>query len=102
MPTDVTDAASVERLAATAFEEHGGVHLLCNNAGVFSGGFLWERTIADWEWVMAVNVYGIVHAIRSFVPRMLAAAETRPASSTRRRWVGSSPTRTPGRTTRRS
>jgi NAD(P)-dependent dehydrogenase (short-subunit alcohol dehydrogenase family) len=70
-PTDVADADSVQRLADLAFAEHGGVHLLCNNAGVFSGGFMWERTIADWEWVMAVNVYGIVHAVRSFVPRMI-------------------------------
>jgi NAD(P)-dependent dehydrogenase (short-subunit alcohol dehydrogenase family) len=71
-PTDVTDADAVERLAQLAFAEHGGVHLLCNNAGVFSGGLLWERTVRDVEWVFAVNVYGIVHAIRSFVPRMLA------------------------------
>ena len=48
------------------------MHLLCNNAGVFSGGLLWERTVRDFEWVFAVNLYGIVHAIRSFVPRMLA------------------------------
>jgi NAD(P)-dependent dehydrogenase (short-subunit alcohol dehydrogenase family) len=72
VPTDVTDADAVERLAEVAFAEHGGVHLLCNNAGVFSGGLLWERTVRDVEWVFAVNVYGIVHAIRSFVPRMLA------------------------------
>lgn len=74
-PTDVTDGEAVERLATTAFDEFGGVHLLCNNAGVFSGGFVWERTVADWEWVMAVNLYGIVHAIRSFVPRMMAQGE---------------------------
>jgi NAD(P)-dependent dehydrogenase (short-subunit alcohol dehydrogenase family) len=72
VPTDVSDAASVEQLAVTAFDTFGGVHLLCNNAGVFSGGFVWERTVADWEWVMGVNLFGIVHAIRSFVPRMLA------------------------------
>lgn len=71
-PTDVADAEAVERLAVQAVDEFGGVHLLCNNAGVFSGGFVWERTVADWEWVMAVNLYGIVHAIRSFVPRMIA------------------------------
>jgi NAD(P)-dependent dehydrogenase (short-subunit alcohol dehydrogenase family) len=72
VPTDVSDADAVERLADVAFREHGGVHLLCNNAGVFSGGLLWERTVRDFEWVFAVNVYGIVHAIRSFVPRLLA------------------------------
>jgi NAD(P)-dependent dehydrogenase (short-subunit alcohol dehydrogenase family) len=72
VPTDVTNADSVEDLAARAVDEFGGVHLLCNNAGVFSGGLVWERTVADWEWVMAVNLYGIVHAIRSFVPRMMS------------------------------
>lgn len=71
-PTDVSDAVSVQRLADFAFAEHGGVHLLCNNAGVFSGGLSWERTVADWEWAMGVNLYGIVHSIRSFVPRMIA------------------------------
>lgn len=75
VPTDVSEAVSVERLASAAIDEFGGVHLLCNNAGVFSGGFVWERTVADWEWVMGVNLYGIVHAIRSFVPRMLALGE---------------------------
>jgi NAD(P)-dependent dehydrogenase (short-subunit alcohol dehydrogenase family) len=69
--TDVSVAADVETLAERAFAEFGAVHLLCNNAGVFSGGLLWERTVADWEWVMGVNLYGIVHAIRSFVPRLL-------------------------------
>jgi NAD(P)-dependent dehydrogenase (short-subunit alcohol dehydrogenase family) len=72
VPTDVADAHAVAHLADIAFNEHGGAHLLFNNAGVFSGGLLWERTLADWEWVMGVNVYGIVHAINSFVPRMIA------------------------------
>jgi NAD(P)-dependent dehydrogenase (short-subunit alcohol dehydrogenase family) len=71
VPTDVADPVAVEHLADVAFNEHGGVHLLCNNAGVFSGGLLWERTRADWDWVLGVNVYGIVHAINSFVPRMI-------------------------------
>lgn len=74
VPTDVADAASVDHLASVAFDVCGGAHLLCNNAGVFSGGLSWERTIADWEWVMGVNLFGIVHAIRSFVPRMIAQA----------------------------
>lgn len=71
--TDVSVAESVAELAAQAFETFGGVQLLCNNAGVFSGGLLWERTVADWNWVMGVNLYGIVHAINAFVPRMIAA-----------------------------
>jgi NAD(P)-dependent dehydrogenase (short-subunit alcohol dehydrogenase family) len=73
--TDVSDAAAVEALAATAYDRFGAVHLLCNNAGVFQAGVLWERTIADWEWVLGVNVWGIIHGIRAFVPRMLAGGE---------------------------
>ena len=71
--TDVSAAEDVERLADTAWSRFGGVQLLCNNAGVFSGGLLWERSLADWEWVLGVNLYGLVNGVRSFVPRMLAA-----------------------------
>lgn len=71
--TDVSVESDVVRLADAAWSEFGAVNLLCNNAGVFSGGLLWDRTMADWNWVMGVNLYGIVHAIRAFVPRMLAA-----------------------------
>jgi len=73
--TDVSDGGDVQRLADAAFSEFGAVNLLCNNAGVFSGGLMWERSVADWDWVMGVNVYGIIHAVRSFVPRMLASGE---------------------------
>jgi NAD(P)-dependent dehydrogenase (short-subunit alcohol dehydrogenase family) len=69
---DVADAESVQRLADTAFATYGQVDVLCNNAGVFQGGLSWERSVADWDWVLGVNVYGIIHAIRSFVPRMTA------------------------------
>ncbi len=75
VPTDVSDAGAVQHLADVAFAEEGGVHLLCNNAGVFSGGVIWERTVRDFEWALGVNYFGIVHAIRSFVPRMLEQAE---------------------------
>jgi NAD(P)-dependent dehydrogenase (short-subunit alcohol dehydrogenase family) len=71
--TDVSNEDDVVRLADAAWSEFGEVNLLCNNAGVFSGGLLWERSMADWNWVMGVNLYGIVHAIRAFVPRMLVA-----------------------------
>jgi len=69
---DVADAIEMDRLADTAFGAWGQVDVLCNNAGVFQGGFAWERSLADWDWVFGVNVYGIIHAIRSFVPRMVA------------------------------
>jgi len=70
--TDVSDPAQVEALADRAYAQWGAVHLLCNNAGVFQAGVLWERTVADWEWVLGVNLWGIVHGIRAFVPRMIA------------------------------
>ncbi|MCU1461067.1 MAG: family NAD(P)-dependent oxidoreductase [Acidimicrobiales bacterium] len=72
VPTDVSDGAQVDALADRAFGAFGAVHLLCNNAGVFQAGVMWERTTADWEWVLGVNVWGIVHGIRAFVPRMIA------------------------------
>lgn len=69
---DVSDAASVAALADACFSEFGHVDLLVNNAGVFQGGLCWERSNQDWEWILGVNVYGIIHGIRSFVPRMIA------------------------------
>ena len=74
--TDVRDPDAVEALADTAYEAFGAVHLLCNNAGVFQGGVLWERTNAELEWVLGVNLWGHLNAIRSFIPRMLAAGES--------------------------
>jgi NAD(P)-dependent dehydrogenase (short-subunit alcohol dehydrogenase family) len=73
--TDVTDASAVDVLAARAFETFGAVHLLCNNAGVFQAGVLWERTAADWEWVLGVNLWGVINGITAFVPRMIASGE---------------------------
>jgi len=72
VPTDVTLRTDVERLADRAYEEFGAVHVLCNNAGVFQGGLVWECTDADFEWTLGVNLWGILHGIRVFVPRMLA------------------------------
>lgn len=73
--TDVSSSVDMERLAEAAYAEFGAVHLVCANAGVFSGGIVWERPLADFEWTMGVNLYGIVHAIRSFVPRMLSGGQ---------------------------
>ena len=73
MPTDVTVADEVEPLADVPYETFGSVDVLCNNAGVFQGGLLWECTAADFEWTLGVNLWGILHGIRAFVPRMLAA-----------------------------
>ncbi len=71
--TDVTSAGAVEELAQFAYDTFGAVHVLCNNAGVFQGGLLWECSDADFEWTFRVNLMGIVHGVRAFVPRMLAA-----------------------------
>ena len=72
---DVSDPAAVESFAGETFERFGAVHLLCNNAGVFQGGITWQRTLADWEWVMGVNFWGMLHGIRAFVPRMIEGGE---------------------------
>jgi NAD(P)-dependent dehydrogenase (short-subunit alcohol dehydrogenase family) len=73
--TDVSKPAAVDALADAAYQAFGAVHLLCNNAGVFQAGVLWERTVADWEWVLGVNVWGIINGIKAFVPRMIAGGE---------------------------
>lgn len=72
MKCDVSKADQVEQLAVDTFERFGAAHLLFNNAGVVVGGPLWTTTLQDWEWVLGINLMGVVHGIRSFVPRMLA------------------------------
>jgi NAD(P)-dependent dehydrogenase (short-subunit alcohol dehydrogenase family) len=69
---DVRDGAQLEALAARVDEELGGTDVLCNNAGVFRGGVVWENPQTDWDWVFSVNVFGIVNGLRAFVPRMIA------------------------------
>jgi NAD(P)-dependent dehydrogenase (short-subunit alcohol dehydrogenase family) len=71
VPTDVSQAGDVETLARKAFETYSAVHLLFNNAGVGAGATAWESTLADWEWVLGVNLWGVIHGIHFFVPRML-------------------------------
>jgi len=69
--TDVSKAGDVEALAQKAFDTYGAVHLLFNNAGVGAGTSIWESTLADWEWTLSVNLWGVIHGIRTFVPLML-------------------------------
>jgi len=71
LKTDVSRAHDVERLAEKTLATFGGVHLLCNNAGVAPGGVVWENTVADWEWVLGVNMWGVIHGVRVFLPIML-------------------------------
>jgi NAD(P)-dependent dehydrogenase (short-subunit alcohol dehydrogenase family) len=73
--TDVSKAADVQRLADTALLEFGAIHIACNNAGVFAGGLLWEQSLADYQWQLDVNVWGVIHGIRTFVPIMAAQGE---------------------------
>ena len=69
---DVSRAEDVQRLAERTIEAFGAAHLLFNNAGVAGGGgFAWEPSLKDWQWVLGVNLMGVVNGIRSFVPRML-------------------------------
>jgi NAD(P)-dependent dehydrogenase (short-subunit alcohol dehydrogenase family) len=73
--TDVSQAGDVEKLAELAFRAYGAVHLLCNNAGIVPSGrhrHVWEYPLEDWRWAFEVNLMGVVHGLRSFVPRMLA------------------------------
>ncbi len=72
IPVDVSEPSSVAALADEVFDVCGQVDLLCNNAGVFQSGRSWEPTLDDWNWVLGVNLMGIVHGISSFVPRMIA------------------------------
>lgn len=78
MVCDVRKAAHVEELADAALIRYGGVHLLFNNAGVATTGLIWEHTEADWDWVLGVNVWGVIHGVRVFTPLMLEAARRDP------------------------
>jgi len=72
--TDVSVAGEVEALARTAVDSFGAVHLLFNNAGVGVGTAVWEGTMSDWNWVLGVNLWGVIHGVRTFVPLMLKQA----------------------------
>jgi NAD(P)-dependent dehydrogenase (short-subunit alcohol dehydrogenase family) len=75
--TDVTDFASVEQLAKHALSTYGAVHVVCNNAGTggVSEGYMWEHDLADWRWGLDVNVLGVIHGIKVFVPLLLEQDE---------------------------
>jgi len=72
--TDVSKAESVEALAERTLAAFGRVHVVCNNAGVGGSGFgvpIWEATLKDWQWTLGVNLWGVIHGVRVFVPIML-------------------------------
>ncbi len=69
--TDVSREAEIAALADAAFARFGGVHMLCNNAGVGLTRVTWEHSTADWEWVLGVNLWSVIHGIQHFLPKML-------------------------------
>ena len=75
---DVRHGDEVESLAQRAVQRFGSIHLVFNNAGVGAGGLIWESTQHDWEWVLGVNVWGVIHGVRVFTPIMLASEKADP------------------------
>jgi NAD(P)-dependent dehydrogenase (short-subunit alcohol dehydrogenase family) len=75
VPTDVTKGDQMDALAQKAFDAFGTVHVVHNNAGVATGGMMWTLTEADWQWVLGVNLWGVIHGIRVFVPRLVEQGE---------------------------
>ncbi|MFZ6678038.1 SDR family oxidoreductase [Undibacterium sp. Ji83W] len=78
MRCDVRHAEEVQALADATMEKFGAVHLVFNNAGVGSGGLIWENTQADWDWVIGVNLWGVIHGVRIFTNLMLECAKKDP------------------------
>jgi len=72
---DVSSASQMEAMGAAVLSRFGAPHLVFNNAGVGSGGLIWENSVKDWEWVLGVNVMGVAHGVRIFTPMMLEAAK---------------------------
>jgi NAD(P)-dependent dehydrogenase (short-subunit alcohol dehydrogenase family) len=73
--TDVSDLVQVQALADRAWQAFGAVHIVCNNAGVAAWGGLERATHRDWQWVLGVNLWGVIHGVETFVPRMIAGGE---------------------------
>jgi NAD(P)-dependent dehydrogenase (short-subunit alcohol dehydrogenase family) len=78
LQVDVSDAAQMEHLARRVKERFGAPHFVFNNAGVAAGGLVWENTAQDWNWVLGVNLWGVIHGVRLFTPMMLEAARKDP------------------------
>ncbi len=75
VPTDVSDLAAVESLREAALKAFGAVHLVCNNAGVWVGAMMAEADIKDWQFLIDVNLYGVIHGVKVFLPDLLAQGE---------------------------
>lgn len=70
---DVSRAADVDRIGEAAMDVFGGLHVACNNAGVSGGGLSWEIGVETWEWILGVNLFGVIHGVRTFVPLIIAS-----------------------------
>ena len=75
MRLDVSKASEVEAFARKCFQELGAVHVVCNNAGVALSGPVWETSEAEWQWILGVNLLGVVNGVRAFAPRLIAQDE---------------------------
>ena len=75
---DVSKADQVEAMGRATLERFGAPHFVFNNAGISSGGLIWEHTLKDWEWIVGVNLMGVAHGVRVFTPMMLEAAKKDP------------------------
>ena len=75
MKLDVSSAQEVEAFARLIDKELGGAHVVCNNAGVSPLGAVWETSLGDWQWILGVNLWGVIHGVRSFVPRLMKRNE---------------------------
>jgi NAD(P)-dependent dehydrogenase (short-subunit alcohol dehydrogenase family) len=72
---DVSDEASVQALAAATVERFGTAHVVCNNAGVMSAADPWTGPLSTWQWVLGVNLWGVIHGVRAFLPILAAQGE---------------------------
>jgi NAD(P)-dependent dehydrogenase (short-subunit alcohol dehydrogenase family) len=75
MNLDVSKAEEVEAFAQLIDKELGGAHVVCNNAGVSPLGAAWETSLGDWQWILGVNLWGVIHGVKSFVPRLIERNE---------------------------
>src|SRR5256714_6246480 len=75
MKLDVSRAQEVEAFAQLIDKDLGGAHVVCNNAGVSPLGAAWETSVGDWQWILGVNLWGVIHGVKSFVPRLIARNE---------------------------
>jgi NAD(P)-dependent dehydrogenase (short-subunit alcohol dehydrogenase family) len=75
LKVDVSQAAQVEGFRDQALTRLGGLHVVCNNAGVSPLGPVWENSVADWQWILGVNLWGVIHGVRAFAPHLIAQDE---------------------------